>query len=367
MLIDHDRPARRNRARKFRFIFAAFLVVELFAVAEVFFRYIAPTPFYPLPSEIENQAWREQIHRPSETPGLIYELRPNIDVRNQILPNLAIEIKTNSFGMRDREPLPADAPNVYRIAVAGDSFTFGWGVETADQIYTSILEDELNAASKPGTPQFDVLNFGVAGYNSIEEAAVIEHKAMPWNPDLIVIGYFLNDPELEQYQPARTLYLEPRWWQYSFALRAFRRIWYERQIVNHGGGNEFRYLHADGRDEWRSVLRAFAHIREAAAKRKIPVIVAIFPEPPLVSWDNYQYGDLHAKVAAEARAFGFHPVDLLKAFQRHDAKQMRLAPEDNHTTPLGHQVAACELFKKIVQIEPRQFPSATSDCTPRDQ
>jgi hypothetical protein len=119
MLIDQDRPQRRKRARKFRLIFAAFLAVELFAVSEGFFRYIAPTPFYPLPSEIENQAWREQIHRPSDTPGLIYELRPNIDVRNQILPNLAIEIKTNSFGMRDLEPLPADAHNVYRIAVAG--------------------------------------------------------------------------------------------------------------------------------------------------------------------------------------------------------------------------------------------------------
>ena len=253
--------------------------------------------------------------------------------------------------MRDREPLPAGAPNVYRIAVAGDSFTFGWGIESADQIYTSLLEDQLNAAAKPGAPQFDVLNFGVAGYNAIEEAAVIEHKAMPWNPNLIVIGYFLNDPELEQYQPARTLYLEPRWWQHSFALRAFRRIWYERQIANHGGGNEFRYLHADGRDEWRSVLSAFGRIRQAAAKRKIPVIVAIFPEPPLDSWSTYQYDDLHAKVAATANEFGFHPVDLLEPFRRYDARQLRLAPEDNHATPLGHKIAARELFKKIVEME----------------
>lgn len=362
MLIDDHRAARRKRERKFRLVFAAFLAAELLAVAEVYFRYIAPTPFYPLPDEIENQAWRERIHRPSQTPGLIYELRPNIDVRNRILPNLTLEIKTNSFGMRDREPLPAAAPNVYRIAAAGDSFTFGWGVETTDGIYTSLLEDQLNAAGRPGAPQFDVLNFGVAGYNALEEAAVIEHKAMSWNPDLIVIGYFLNDPEIEQYQPTRTLYLEPRWWQYSFALRAFRRIWYERQIINHGGGNEFRYLHADGRDEWQSVLRAFAHIREAAGKRRIPVIVAIFPEPPLDSWDTYQYGDLHGKVAAEARAFGFHALDLLGSFRRHDARQLRLAPEDNHTTPLGHRVAACEIFKKVVALENTAFPSALPAC-----
>ena len=362
MLLDHDRPARRKRQRKFRFVFAAFLAVELFAVAEVYFRYAAPTPFYPLPSEIENQAWREQIHRPSQIPGLIYELRPNIGVRNRILPNLAIEIKTNSFGMRDREPLPAGQPHVFRIAAVGDSFAFGWGVETTAEIYTSLLEDDLNAARKPGAPQFDVLNFGVAGYNAIEEAAVIEHKAMLWNPDLIVIGYFLNDPELEQYQPARTIYLEPRWWQHSFALRAFRRVWYERLIIYHGGGNEFRYLHADGRDEWRSVLRAFGRVRDAAAERKIPAVVAIFPEPPLDSWENYQYTDLHAKVAAAAREFEFHPLDLLEAFRRYDAKSMRLAPDDNHTTPLGHRVAACEIFKKVVALERSRFPTPLPAC-----
>ena len=68
----------------------------------------------------------------------------------------------NSYGMRDLEILLSKPDGVCRIAVLGDSFTMGSGVRLSET-YVKILERLLNADS--GRSRFEVLNFGVAGYD----------------------------------------------------------------------------------------------------------------------------------------------------------------------------------------------------------
>ena len=43
-----------------------------------------------------------------------------------------VEVVRNSLGFREREPGPKD-PNRYRIAVIGDSFTWGQGIEASER------------------------------------------------------------------------------------------------------------------------------------------------------------------------------------------------------------------------------------------
>jgi hypothetical protein len=97
----------------------AALLVSL-AAAEALLAVFWPVEYMAPPERLPGNAWRELIHRPSELPGLLYELAPT--------PK-GIAGPTNSHGMRDTEPLPAGAPAVLRVAVLGDSFTFGLGVE----------------------------------------------------------------------------------------------------------------------------------------------------------------------------------------------------------------------------------------------
>ena len=84
-----------------------------------------------------------------------------------------------------------------------------------------MLERLLNEASSG--VRFEVLNLGVGGYSSRDEALLLRHKGMEWNPDPVIMGYFLNDPEIEPVQPLHSQFQEPSWWQHSNLLRLIAR------------------------------------------------------------------------------------------------------------------------------------------------
>jgi len=106
-------------------------------------------------------------------------------------------IKINSDGLRDYEYDINKSNNTFRIIVLGDSFSFGWGVEL-DDVYMKVLERKLNNLSKE--IKYEVINLGVAGYNSKQEVELFKLKGIKYKPDLIIIGFTNNDdydPEIE--------------------------------------------------------------------------------------------------------------------------------------------------------------------------
>jgi lysophospholipase L1-like esterase len=304
--------------------------------AELLLAVVRPVAYRAPARRLSGNSWRELVHRRSSVPGLAYELAPT--PRGARGP-------TNSYGMRDAEPLPAGAPGVLRVAVLGDSFSFGLGVER-DETYPAVLEALLRATPETARRPVDVLNFGVGGYSTADEARVLEYKALAWSPDLVIVGYVLNDPETDPIQPLQSYFAEPRWWQHSQLLRLAAQAWnaFERERL--GGGDYYRYLHAEQGARWQGVLRAFARLHELAAGRGIPVLLAIFPVETQ-SWDGYPYRDLHAQVVHAARAAGLEALDLLPAFETHAPREVPLGARDPHPTPLGHRIAARAILDRL--------------------
>ncbi len=126
---------------------------------------------------------------------MIYDLRPNLDVNFQGAP-----VQTNSCGMRERE-LPLQKPlGTYRIAMIGDSFTFGWGVDEVDafprqleSFLNKIIERNKSASIVNKINSVEVLNFGVPGYSPFQEVASFEEKALAYDPDAVVLFFIEND------------------------------------------------------------------------------------------------------------------------------------------------------------------------------
>ena len=327
------------------FLLVLLSTVLSLAAAEWVSNRFTPTDFMK-PGDYGEQA--SKLHQPSLIPGLDFEVQPNRELRRS--PAYAmwtqITIRTNSYGMRGPEPIPPESGNVCTVAVLGDSFTFGMSIDQ-HLIYPSILERTLRQRYRDRTVQ--VLNFGVKAYGTREETLVLEHKALAWNPDLVVIGYYLNDPELRYPWNLPNHFREPEWWQHFNLLRHGARAIEGWKIRTVGFGDYFRYLHAEDGESWRSVQANFAKIARLTGERDIPVVLVLFPHVMLGEWgEYYQYRDLHEQITEEAERNGFVVLDLLEPYLVHDVLNLIVEPGDAHPSPLGHSIAGSRLFEFIL-------------------
>ena len=142
-----------------------------------------------LKPEVHTSHPMSYIIRPTDDPHLVYELQPNLEMD---FGHRRVHI--NSAGLRsDREYPLARQPHSVRIAGVGDSGMFGWDCEQGED-YLSVLETNLNQRS-PGA-RYEVLNFAVPGYNTRLEAETVRRKVLPYQPDVVVVGWCENDFEL---------------------------------------------------------------------------------------------------------------------------------------------------------------------------
>lgn len=123
---------------------------------------------------------------PHPSDEIIYTLKPHLDVRFQ-----DAQVLTNSHGMRNPETPTTKPRGVYRLAILGDSYAFGWGVEEADS-FPRKLEHKLKQIHKE-TPAIEVLNFGVPGYGTGQEVASFFEKGAEFQPDAILVYFIFND------------------------------------------------------------------------------------------------------------------------------------------------------------------------------
>jgi len=136
-------------------------------------------------------------------PGPPPDLPQILDVPQLVAPNVrgvippGVYYRTNSAGFRGREYARPKPPGVFRIVVVGDSVTMGAGV-AEEEAYPARLEQMLNAPG--GTVTYEVLNLGVSGLNARAVVDRLEQVGLPYDPDLVVYGYTLNDIEGPAYR-----------------------------------------------------------------------------------------------------------------------------------------------------------------------
>ncbi len=148
------------------------------ASAELYLRWNPPEPLYMQTRHVVQQTHSE----PSSNPALIYLPKANLSkpFRNR---EFNTRVTINSQHMRDREYSLSKPSGVKRIAVAGDSYVFGWGVED-HEIFTEILEDRF-------LKNVEVLNFGVSGYFGNQKLERIKTGAVDYQPDIVL--FFTED------------------------------------------------------------------------------------------------------------------------------------------------------------------------------
>jgi hypothetical protein len=160
---------------------------------------------------------------------------------------------TNALGFRDtREYSLAKSPGTFRILVLGDSVTFGHGAlyETS---YPYLLEQRLREW-RPDVA-WEVWNLGVPGYNTAQELAYLNEVGGQYRPDLVIVGFFLNDfsghdPDLTPGLAARLRSAVMRTMQrHVYSTEFYKRAYLTLQFsLSESKENQQRLLHLEEED-----------------------------------------------------------------------------------------------------------------------
>lgn len=127
------------------------------------------------------------LHRATPEHPWLYEMVPGV---RRTDPASGIVYEVNAAGFRDRGHARDKPAGTFRIAVIGDSLSFGYGV-ALEQTFARRLESRL--AAIPGTPRFEVLNLGVSGYNPYAESELLRGVGLAYAPDLVLVQFCVND------------------------------------------------------------------------------------------------------------------------------------------------------------------------------
>jgi len=136
-------------------------------------------------------------------PILNFKLRPDLVAGGKPL---------NRAGFRSREFTPK-RDGTFRVLSLGDSCTFGV-IATRVQAWDYVPEPypqrlERVAAERLGPGRVEVLNAGVAGYNSFHGVMLLRTKLRGLEPDLITVRYGWNDHFVSASDPGVSGYREP--------------------------------------------------------------------------------------------------------------------------------------------------------------
>ncbi len=136
-----------------------------------------------------NNVHKENIYYPADSKlKYFYEINANTKTDNPFpgYDSKGVHYHINSDGLSAMEDYPVKkGEDTFRIMTLGDSWTFGFLVDTKDN-YSQQLEQILNSLSCKNIKKFEVINLGVYGYDIEYSLERFRLRGQKYNPDLIV-------------------------------------------------------------------------------------------------------------------------------------------------------------------------------------
>jgi lysophospholipase L1-like esterase len=250
--------------------------------------------------------------------------------------------RRNSLGFRDREIPPATVER-YRIAIVGDSLTWGQGVEE-DERYSNLIGQFLG-------PRYEVFNFGIPGNNMPEHLDVLT-KALSVSPNFVLLQLYVNDWETRAMRRPRPYRLLPRPLDdelvgSSLLYDLLNGQWVRLQEAVGITESYAHYMESNLRDPNAPNARlAYGQLREFFERARgahVGVGAVLFPATDALgpNGKSYPFAYLHEGVRRTCADAGVPCLDLLPLFsQTSDQRSLWVSPFDAHPNAIANRRAA---------------------------
>lgn len=346
-----------------RVLLALVSIVIALAAAEAIFRMRLAADDAPDGGDDE---WRmryrrmnETLYRRSDDPELVYEPVPSSSIEMEY--GIA---SFNAASMRDDREHP-ETPSGPRLALVGDSLV--WSEFVA-------LEDSLGRRTEEALgDRWDVLDFGVTGYDTAQETRWYERNVRPFAPSVTAVVWCMNDMMImsgpfERYAndeeharkraqerlidreaPVRRETIDgvlaERERDAPIKVLARALGLFERWRFDSSYTDEYLVMFRQ-RDRRARTRRALSRLgRAIRADHGRPVLVI---SPVLESWDDYHWAAIHRFVRDAGEHAGFDVVDPLDEWREcHDPEELRIGGDNLHYSPNGLRILGDTIARAI--------------------
>jgi D-alanyl-lipoteichoic acid acyltransferase DltB (MBOAT superfamily) len=247
-------------------------------------------------------------------------------------------VQTNRWGFRDRDYDRSVPPHTYRLALVGPSTAMGSGVASHES-FEAILEERLNREPFDDSGyQYEVLNFGVAGYSPLHVMYQLSRKVFAFDPKALLYLGHSNDTDRTVTQLARMVRKgitppEP----------FLQQIIQETGLRPQTGQTEARRrLQPRVKDlqQW-----VYSNIVAQCRERSIrPVYVYLEGvTEPLEPWR----AELRTEQIELARQAGFDVIDLTGVYEPYRPEDLWILKNDGHANALGNRLIGNRLYDRL--------------------
>ena len=245
-------------------------------------------------------------------------------------------VRLNQMGFREREFSLTKPEGIYRIAVIGDSITFGQGVGEQNR-FTNLLEKRLNDTSR----SYEVLNFGLPGAETLHHIDFLNAYVLKAEPDFILLQWFTNDVEghdkSERPEPLTLIPREAREYLLLFDLLQQELNTFEVRLgfVNRYDDYMLDRFADPNSASSRAAAQALHTFIKIAKANKVPVGIVLYANHGLLDF-------LVERVLDSCKQEAITCLDLRSTFEPYHEKPSQLWASrlDHHPGILAHQLIA---------------------------
>jgi len=274
----------------------------------------------------------------------------------------------NSEGFRDGEFILKKDNNLVRIIMLGDSITYGAFVEPSES-FPETLEKMLNVKSKflSSPIRYDVMNFGVGGYNIVSEVEILKVYGLKYKPDIVVLNYFWNDNDMYSYDywsflKREDLAIAEKNWAYQYYLYPDRFRWkrlffrshlfvYFWTFVNRLRESLLELKNVEyTRYKNDIVSEKLIELKKIGADHNFKILICMHP---VLDYDKNKPHPNYSKTKKIAEALGIPCVDLLAYYRQQSSKPKEFLLKEKdiyHPNISGHNLIALSIMLELEKL-----------------
>lgn len=230
----------------------------------------------------------------------------------------------------------------YRIAVVGDSFTFGPYLQF-DDTFPKRLERLFGLSASYA--RVEVMNVGICGYSTRQEAALIKRLISEYHPDRILLQITLNDPEVQPYRVTHPPQVVSKSW-----LSRHSKLWdwIGQRLATSASRNDFKDYYFslfENQETWKNFVQGISEIQQTTEQDKVQLSTVIFPLFSHPIDRKYPFYPLHEKIQHLLQEKNISFLDLTDYYAKIPPERLQVLPgRDSHPNEIAHRIAAEAIF-----------------------